>query len=242
MSPLSDLSIAIAALDWKKATALAKGVPAQATIWSKRPSLFAGGKPTRCLPLHEACMMTAPATPTVQAILRAYPAAARTKETSYSRLPLHCACRRANPDPAVVRFLLGAHKGACLVPDDLGRLPLHYALSNRADSTVIHLLLTAHPESARGVDLKGFTPLHVACASDSPLGVVRALVGLCPEASVLRTDKGSTPGKCLSQTAANRHEIKEILREARHQFDATFVNPLATRKILLADNHDAVLV
>jgi ankyrin repeat protein len=241
MSPSSDLSLAIANLDWTRATALAKGVPAQAAIWTKRAGFFEGVKHARCLPLHEACVTTAP-TATVQAILNANPTAARTKETSYSRLPLHCACRRANADPSVIRLLLGAHKAACLVPDELGRLPLHYALSNAADSAVIHLLLSAQPESARGVDAGGWTPLHVACAEGAPIGVIMALLHQYQEACIMRTDKGSTPAKCLSKTAANRQEIKDMLREARLQFDATFVNPLATRKTLLADNHDAVLV
>lgn len=241
MSRPSELSLALANLDWKKATALARGVPAQAAIWTKRPGFFEGVKNSHCLALHEACITTAPAS-TVKAILNAHPDAARTKETSYSRLPLHCSCRRVRADPAVIGLLLAAHKAACLIPDDLGRLPIHYALSNGADPQVIQLLLKAQPESARGVDLNSWTPLHVACAVGSSISEIRALLQVYPEAAIMRTDKGSTPAKCVRKMAANRQEIKDLLKEARQQFDATFVNPLATRKPLLADNHDAVLV
>lgn len=234
--------MALANLDWKRATALAegKGAPAQAAVWTKRTGFFEGVKSSHCLALHEACVTTAPAC-TVRAILHAHPDAARTKETSYARLPLHCACRRAWADPEVIGILIAAHKAGCLVPDDLGRLPIYYALNSGASSTIIHLLLSAQPESARGVDLSGWTPLHVACAVGST-GAIRALLQIYPEAAILRTDKGSTPAMCLSKTMADRQEMKDRLKEARVQFDATFVNPLVARKTLLAENHDAVLV
>jgi hypothetical protein len=40
----SDLSLALAEEDWSKETALVKGVPAQAAIWSKRLGFFEGLK------------------------------------------------------------------------------------------------------------------------------------------------------------------------------------------------------
>lgn len=241
MSPLSDLSLALVVSDWKKAKALALGVPSQAKIWTKRTGFFEGTKQSTCLPLHEACVTTAPVD-TVKAILNAHTDAARTKETAYSRLPLHCACRRKMSDPAVIALLLTAHKAACLVPDDLGRLPLHYALSNGAHAQVIHMILSACPESARGVDNASWTPLHVACTIGPSMGVVTALLHIYPEAAILRTDRGSTPVKCLSATTQHRAEIKELLREATQRFDETFVNPLLKTRLLLADNHDAFLV
>lgn len=80
----TDLSVALATLDWSKAKALAKGVPAQAAQWSKRQGFFEGVKPSHCLPLHEACVTNAPAA-IVTAILQAYPDGVRCKESSYNR-------------------------------------------------------------------------------------------------------------------------------------------------------------
>jgi Ankyrin repeats (3 copies) len=268
MAPLNELSLALVVSDWKKATAIAKNSPAQAALWTKRAGFFEGVKQSYCLPLHEVCWSSAcRAAPldTVAAILAAHGAAARTRESAYGRLPLHCACRRPmssthststnkNDDDhphyaaAVIALLLRAHPAACLVPDDLGRLPLHYALSNGADATIIHLLLRVSPESARGVDAASWTPLHVACAVGASLGMVQALVHLHPAAAIMRTDKGSTPMQCLrsSATTATRDKeaIRQVLRDARRAFDATFVNPLANPRILVlaVDHADAVLV
>jgi Ankyrin repeats (3 copies) len=275
MAPLNELSLALVVSDWKKATAIAKNSPAQAALWTKRAGFFEGVKQSYCLPLHEVCWIsTCRAAPldTVVAILAAHGAAARTRESAYGRLPLHCACRRPmsstnrsrnnstnkNDDDhphyaaAVIALLLRAHPAACLVPDDLGRLPLHYALSNGADATIVHLLLSVSPESARGVDAASWTPLHVACAAPgASLGIVQALVHLHPAAAIMRTDKGSTPIQCLAAAAAtttaaarDQEAIRQVLRDARRAFDATFVNPLANPRILVlaVDHADAVLV
>lgn len=157
------------------------------------------------------------------------------------RLPLHCACRRNGADAAVVRILISAHKAACLVPDDMGRLPLHYALSNGADPEVIHALLSAHPKSARGVDNLGWTPLHVACASASPIGVIAALLHAYPDACIMRTDeKGSTPRRCVGKNRKDRKDVLRMLLKAEHAFDRSFVAP--ARPLLLMENHEVVLV
>lgn len=241
MSRNSDLSLALVDGDWNRATSIARGVPAQAAMWTHRVGFFEGVKNAHCLPLHEACMTTAPLQ-TVEAIVMAYRDAVRTAESSYSRLPLHCACRRAKADPAIIKLLLQFHKAACLVPDDLGRLPLHYALSNGADSAVIHLLLTAGPAACKAQDNAGWTPLHVACAAGCKVGIFMALLHEYPEASVLRTDKGSPPIKCLAKSAASdRDEIKEMLKSAQREFDRTFVNPLKRNRSQEA-LYDAVYV
>jgi hypothetical protein len=240
MSPPNDLSIALATLDWSNASALVNRDPSLAVVWIKRQGFFEGVKKSRCLALHEACVTTAPVS-TVNAILQAHPDAIRTKETSYSRLPLHCACRRTQADPAIVALLIKAHRAACLVPDGIGRLPIHYALSNGADSIVIHMLLTSQPESAKGIDLYGWSPLHVACANGNS-GAIVALLQIYPDAVIFRTNKGSTPAMCLSETMENRLEIKSMLRRARRQFDSNFVNPLTARRGSLIGEMDATLV
>jgi hypothetical protein len=104
------------------------------------------------------------------------------------------------------------------------------------------MLLTAHPEAARGVDLGGFTPLHVACAAGSSTGIIMALLQVNPEAVVMRTEKGSTPIKCLAKNAENRQEVKEILKQAKTCFDANFNNPLLAKPILLMKENSVVLV
>lgn len=92
-----------------------------------------------------------------------------------------------------MKLLLNAYSRACVIPDSLGRLPLHYALSNGADHQVVHLLLDANPDSTRGVDDKGWTPLHVACSVGASSSVVARLLELNPEAVFYCTERGSSP-------------------------------------------------
>lgn len=240
-NPRSDLSVAIATSNWSRATALARGVPVQASVWSKRIGVFEGLKPSHCLPLHEACIAGAPVS-VIHSILKAYPDAARCKESSYGRLSLHCTCRKPRADPHVVRLLIAANPSAVLVPDDLGRLPIHYALSNSGrDPMVIHALLSCNKASSRGVDHAGWTPLHVACASGCSFGVIIALLEQFPEACIMRTnEKGCTPYQCLKRNTPDRIRIKNALHEAQRKFDASFVSPRSP--VLLQEGHGIMIV
>ena len=240
MASSNELSIAIDNLDWPKAEILAKEFPSLASSWSKRSGVFEGVKKSHCLAIHEACLSTAPAS-IIQAIHEAHPNGVRTKESSFSRLPLHCACKRTSSDPLVIAVLIHAHKNACLIPDSMGRLPLHYALSNGADTTIIYLLLSSHPDSAKGVDLYGWSPLHVACSVGNKPAII-ALLQIYPEATITRTNKGSTPLSCLSKTMEDRCEVKQLLKAARQQFDSTFANPLTAPRILLHSDTETFLV
>src|SRR3569832_1435893 len=148
-----------------------------------------------------------------------------SQESAYKRLPLHSACRR-NANPVVVQLLLDAYPHATLVPDNLGRLPLHYALSNGADPLIVNLLLDRGPNACQGVDSRGWTPLHVACSVGASMPVIQRLMELYPEAVIFRTDKGSSPAALLAKDCVNRADVKEMLRQARMDFDRVFVNPL----------------
>jgi ankyrin repeat protein len=128
----------------------------------------------------------------------------------------------------VVNLLLEAYSHAALIPDSLGRLPLHYALSNGADPSIVNALLRRAPDACRGVDGKGWTPLHVACSVGAGLPVIQALVEMYPEAVVFRTSKGSSPAALLPPNCSDRAEIKDMLKQARVNFDRVFINPLLT--------------
>jgi len=69
-------------------------------------------------------------------IVQAWTGALTQVESSYQRSPLHCACHKKY-DPRVVAFLVQQNKDLGLVPDSLGHLPIHDALSNGADPAVI---------------------------------------------------------------------------------------------------------
>lgn len=112
-----------------------------------------------------------------------------------------------------------------MVPDNLGRLPLHYALSNGADPLIVNALVEKAPDACRGTDNRGWTPLHVACSVGATLPVIERILELYPEAVVFRTDKGSSPSALIPKECSFRAEVREILKQARLDFDRDFVNP-----------------
>ena len=162
----------------------------------------------------------------VQALVRAYPASLSKAESSYERLPLHCLCRKPHQHVlGTVQWMLQEYPHACLVPDALERLPLHYALSNGAPWSWIQALLLVQPKAAQGVDIRGFAPLHVACAHGASPAIIRLLLQAYPEAVWIQSKSGISIRHCLSPSSPtsggksrnDRRQILQMLQEARRR-------------------------
>ena len=247
--PPSALALALAEHDWTRAHNLLQGsgsgsnAKKLASRWSTLQGFFEGLKDASVLPLHQAASSqttaaSAAAMPMdlLHLLLTSYPAAIQQAESSYQRLPLHCACRTA-ADPVMIQCLLRADQdyirqkntaekdhgmvlvSSCLQPDALGRLPLHYALSNGADPAVVEMLLQAAPAAAQGVDTRGWMPLHVAVSMGASLSVVQQIYQAYPTAIVMRTLQGSTPMRCLNKMVRHREQLKAFLKQARVEYE-----------------------
>eukprot|EP00550_Attheya_septentrionalis_P007501 CAMPEP_0198295090 /NCGR_PEP_ID=MMETSP1449-20131203/25817_1 /TAXON_ID=420275 /ORGANISM="Attheya septentrionalis, Strain CCMP2084" /LENGTH=250 /DNA_ID=CAMNT_0043995277 /DNA_START=164 /DNA_END=916 /DNA_ORIENTATION=+ len=216
---VNELSRLILDEDWATAEQYCRAYPKEAKEWSVRSGFFEGLKDSNVLPLHSACALRPPPT-ILNALLRAYPRAIMAKESAYSRLPLHIACR-SGADATTVACLIGYFPGAAQVEDTLGRLPIHYALSNGSKPDVIDALLRTAPNAARAYDRRGWLPIHVACSVGASFGVVVSLIEAYPASSVLVTEKGSTPLKCLdlTQPSSERDQIASYLRRARKNYE-----------------------
>lgn len=237
---------AIGKEQWNRVLLLLENVPHQAQQWSNQSGFFDGCIEARVLPLHRALAVQTSPIPTnvLEMFIQAYPPALQLAESSYERLPLHCACRRPGATLALIEPLVRAFPDACLVPDALQRLPLHYALTNGASVQVILYLLQVHPQAARGVDIHGYTPLHVACAQLADLAIIHCLVELYPQAVVMASTSGITVRHCLplplsschsptttfnhdanhnyqSASVRRRFKILQVLTEAQEQYDST---------------------
>jgi hypothetical protein len=233
MAP-TELSRALTAEDWTRATELAMHQPRQAQAWSKRTGFFEGRTVASVLPIHEAAVGGAPLT-VIQAIVQAYPAALQQVESSYQRLPLHCACRK-HANPAVIHLLTETAPEACLAADSLGRLPLHYALSNGADPAVVTILMNCRPDAARGLDQRGWTPLHVACSMGASVDVVKLIVQAYPEATLIKTKKGSTIAKTIPKLCPHRTQLIQVLNAAHKQVEKTVALPKMRQKQIKVDD------
>jgi ankyrin repeat protein len=89
-------------------------------------------------PLHWACSGGAPVT-IVQALLLAYPSAARKQDTEGST-PLHFACHYA-ASASVVEALVSVYPDASQRQDKYGRTPLYHAVDKSASLAVLQALI-----------------------------------------------------------------------------------------------------
>ena len=122
-----------------------------------------------------------------------------------------------------------------------GHAALQIEISGK--TILVDPFISANPKAAHGVDNRGWTPLHVACSHGTTTPVILELLSICPAAVVLHTKKGSTPLQCLNKNITDYSRIKQILKDARIEFDRNFRCPLSVyRKTLLEDNNDVVLV
>lgn len=75
--------------------------------------------------------------------------------------PLHLAAM-CKASAAVTRSLVVANLQSAQAVDDLGRLPLHFAVANGAPLESIQLILQAHPGAPAAKNRRGVTPLDIA--------------------------------------------------------------------------------
>jgi len=109
--------------------------------------------------------------------------------------------------------------------DLIGRVPLHYALSNGATLEVVEVLINAavqaYGSNANGsreicsvADLNGWLPIHVACFMGASARVLAILVKAFPEGVDMETKKNSTPLTLLrgiSISPQKRDDLESIL-------------------------------
>ena len=78
------------------------------------------------------------------------------------RTPLHLvvSCRKVPVD--IVQSLVTLEQRAVSLPNNCGRLPLHFAIVHRADISVIAALIDAFPAAISFPDSKGLSPLQYA--------------------------------------------------------------------------------
>ncbi len=178
---------------------------------------------SRMLPLHYACMFRTnpPTSDAILQLIKAYPNALLTAEGAYGRLPLHVAC---HPDasPVCIHELIAHYPDGLFERDAVGRVPLHYALSNSSSIDVLEEILLQASLYDEGhtqedglkrlcgmSDANGWLPLHVACSTwessseSSPnvsvqkMEILRSLVDAYPEAVDCVTNKESLPRSLL---------------------------------------------
>eukprot|EP00545_Synedropsis_sp_CCMP1620_P005666 CAMPEP_0119028592 /NCGR_PEP_ID=MMETSP1176-20130426/39164_1 /TAXON_ID=265551 /ORGANISM="Synedropsis recta cf, Strain CCMP1620" /LENGTH=238 /DNA_ID=CAMNT_0006984761 /DNA_START=25 /DNA_END=741 /DNA_ORIENTATION=+ len=223
----SKLSAAICQGQWDLCIAVAKSDPSSTATFACKPgSLVLGSHMFRGdmqgLALHEAVTVGAPLA-VIDGIARAYPEALTKRDIVMKRLPIHLACNRERVDPKIISLLGKYYSQGLVEADKLGRVPLHYALQNKAKDATIKKMLQLSPNAAKAQDKKCVVPLHVACMTGASTDVGEMLLELNPNASVMVTSAGRDAlFFCNECSAPNKLDISAMLFRYRQQVDEQF--------------------
>jgi ankyrin repeat protein len=118
---------------------------------------------------------------------------AANNKNDYNVTPLHY-LSGANPPSYLVETMLQLAPDTLKFRDADGKLPLHWACSNKTSRDVIRKLLKAYPDAAKLQNYdNGYTPLHDACRSGASINVVRMILEECTEAAQVQSIDGSLP-------------------------------------------------
>ena len=194
---------------------------------------FMGGSGvSQVLPIHMALSLGVDVPmELIQTLLVAYPNSIWKTETGYKRNCAHIALKSSVPD-SIISYLIQLHPKACEQQDRLGRLPLHYAISNIRSFEITHEILTKYPEAVKAWDHLGWTPLHIACQTYSSLDVFKELISRYSEAVLMTTKRGSTP---LSLATNSKTNYKEFIVPILEKVDAAY------RQLPLIQNYRAAV-
>lgn len=224
----SKLSAAICQGQWDLCITMAKNEPRSAAIFAIKPGSLAQGThmfrgDMQGLPLHEAVTVGAPFN-VIDAIARAYPEALSKRDIVMKRLPIHLACNREQGVDAKIVSLLGKYYLKSLAEaDKLGRVPLHYALQNKASDLIIKNMIQLSPNVAKAQDKKCVVPLHVACLAGASTDVIDMLLKLNPNAAVMTNSTGRDAlAYCNECNAPNKFVVTDMLSKYKIQAEGQF--------------------
>ena len=146
----------------------------------------------------------------VEALLKAYPDAAKAKD-GCGMLPLHRAAAYKVCTVGVVEALLKAYPDAAKAKDKDDMLPLHHA-AYKAEVGVVEALLKAYPDAAKAKDEYGMLPLHRAAMYTAEVGVVEALLKAYPDAAKAKDVCGMLPLHSAARYKAEVGVVEALLK------------------------------
>jgi ankyrin repeat protein len=139
------------------------------------------------LPIHIACMSKCNID-IVNTLLQIYPESVLQKDLKNNQLPIHHLTEEKSIELDCLRALLLHYPLSAGVKDKAGKLPLHYALSTKAEQSelmirevVIMSLVEAYPLGASVMDNSGKLPVTYAIDNSASETVITLLLKAYPE-------------------------------------------------------------
>lgn len=203
--------------EWSNAISLIQHDPDCAKIWILAHQFMGSYQDSRVLPIHIALSEGNVPIEVIRVLIAAYPEGIHRVETGYKRNCVHIALKGFASDQ-VISYIVQLKPQSCQEQDVLGRLPLHYAISNVHAMSIVREIIHVYPEAVKSYDHDGWTPLHVACQVFSSTELIRLLLFFSPESVLMMTKRGSTPLDVAEGSRTNQKAILPILREVDDRF------------------------
>jgi len=205
---------------WKEATEYVKQNGRLAMKYRTSPQFMNTNEDSRVLPIHVALTKADVTLEYLEALIFAYPNSLRKQDSMNRRGCLHIAVKSRVPD-RIVSYLMRMYPEGVTLQDSMGRVPLHYAVSNLRSLSLLSELIAACPRSIWAQDKVGWSPLHVAVGTLASSDVVKLFLSKSKEIITLTTTKGRTPMFVAKESDnQNKDEIINMLADAQKSLES----------------------
>lgn len=183
-------------MDWATATRFISEDP---QCVSQQADMTLKGQPTRGYPVH--LLVTCNPPPEfLERVVRQYPGALLSGDSSMSRTPLHWACI-VNANTQILQILSMANPAACKQQDrSHSRTPLHYLVLHASDPNQVRVLMEAEHRATMTRDRNNQKPIDLAESSNNPfkldiLPVLQDIYAGTTKRYGGRSGRSKSPGK-----------------------------------------------
>jgi hypothetical protein len=211
---------------WKEATEYVKQNGRHAMKYRRSPQFMNINEDSLVLPIHVALTKADVTLEFLEALIFAYPNSLKKQDSVHRRGCLHIAVKSRVPDH-IISYLLRMYPEGVTLQDSMGRVPLHYAVSNLRSLSLLSELIAACPRSIWAQDRVGWSPLHVAAGTLASSDIVKLFLSKSKEIITLTTTKGRTPMVVAKESDnQNKDEIINMLANAQKSLERlpTFQN------------------
>jgi hypothetical protein len=205
---------------WNDATDYVNQNGRLASKYRRYPQFMNNKEDSFVLPIHVALTKADVTIEFIEALIFAYPNSLKKRESSQHKNCLHIAIKSRVPDN-IILYLIRAYPEGGKLQDLMGRIPLHYSISNLRSLSLISTLIAVCPRSIRAQDKMGWSPLHVAADTLSSLDVIKLLSSESQETIFLTTMRGRTPLVVAKESdSKNKQEIVDFLQNAQKKLES----------------------
>lgn len=133
----------------------------------------------------------------------------------------------------MVQEILETIPKAAELTDSYGRLPLHIAYKNYANSNIVDMLIHHYPAAAEVQDNSGNLPFHYACGENASCDTIKKALELYPEAIKVKNNHGYLPLH-LAWEQRGKYDFNLVIKMLIEVYSEAAVVPFPDGEFLLS--------